>query len=78
MAARIWTAEQRKQQSQKISQWQPWQHITGAKTDEGKARASRNAYKGDRRQLLRKINLCLREQRTSLNVTCESPRINGK
>ena len=30
----------------KIAQWQPWQHITGAKTIEGKAKASRNAYKG--------------------------------
>lgn len=78
MAARKWTSEQRKQQSLKIRQWQPWQHSTGAKTDEGKARASRNAYKGGTRELLREINLCLREQRIALNVTYESTRSNGK
>lgn len=39
MAARKGTAEQRKEQSLKIKQWQPWQHSTGAKTVEGKARA---------------------------------------
>ncbi|MBC7755406.1 MAG: hypothetical protein H7Z20_01960 [Bdellovibrio sp.] len=78
MAERIWTAEQRKQQSQKIRQWQPWQHSSGARTIEIKARVSRNAYKEGTRQLLREINLCLREQRIALNVTYESTRINGK
>ena len=46
MMARKWTAEQRAQQAEKIRQWQPWQHSTGARTLEGKAIASHNAFKG--------------------------------
>ena len=38
MAVRQWTLELRKQQSLKIKQWQPWQHSTGDKTIEGKAK----------------------------------------
>ncbi len=67
MAMRQWTVEQRKQQSLKIMQWQPWEHSTGARTVEGKAKACRNAYKGGIRTMLREINTCLRDQRTKLN-----------
>ena len=45
MAARQWTLAQRKQQAEKIRQWQPWNRSTGAKTTEGKAISSQNAYK---------------------------------
>lgn len=62
MAARQWTIEQRKQQSLNIRQWQPWQHSTGAKTLEGKAIASHNAFKGGVRQQLKAINQLLRDQ----------------
>lgn len=72
MAARKWTDEQRKQQSQKIRQWQPWQHSTGAKTAEGKAKSSRNAYKGSVMQkvklLSKQLNTLLREQRQALRA----------
>ena len=67
MAARQWTLEQRKQQALKIAQWQPWQHSTGAKTVEGKASASRNAYKGGIRQQIKALNRLLRDQRDALN-----------
>lgn len=67
MAARKWTEEQRKQQSQKIRQWQPWKHSTGAKTTEGKAKSSRNAFKGGLMQKIKllgkQLNSLLREQR---------------
>ena len=63
MAARQWTAEQRKQQSLKIRQWQPWQQSTGAKTIEGKAMASSNAFKGGFRQQIKKLNQILRDAR---------------
>jgi len=56
MAARKWTAEQRAAQSKAIHTWQPWQHSTGAKTAEGKAIVSRNAYRGGMRPFLRLIN----------------------
>ena len=46
MAQRQWTQAQRLEQAQKIKTWQPWQHSTGAKTAEGKARCSQNANKG--------------------------------
>ncbi|MGZ3767110.1 MAG: hypothetical protein ACXVA2_20775 [Mucilaginibacter sp.] len=46
MAARKWTPEQRAAQSKAIYAWQPWQYSTGAKTAEGKASVSRNAYRG--------------------------------
>ena len=67
MMARKWTAEQRAQQAEKIRQWQPWQHSTGAKTIEGKARASCNAYRGGIRQQLKDINQLLRDQRNAIN-----------
>lgn len=70
MAARHWTAEQRAQQSVKIRQWQPWASSTGARTLEGRAASSRNAYKGGGRQRVRELfksmNMILREQREKL------------
>lgn len=66
MAARQWTAEQRVQQSIKIRQWQPWAKSTGARTAEGKAASSRNAYKGGHRAVLREMAVLLHEQREGL------------
>jgi len=45
MAARKWTDEQRARQAALIHGWQPWKHSTGARTPEGKAVASRNAFR---------------------------------
>ena len=67
MAARLWTEEQRKQQSLKIKQWQPWQHSTGARTLEGKAIASHNAFKGGIREQLKALNQLLQSQKNSLS-----------
>jgi hypothetical protein len=67
MAARQWTAEQRKQQSLKIRQWQPWLGSTGAKTLEGKAKVSLNAFKGRLRQQIKTLNKLLNRQRQLLN-----------
>jgi hypothetical protein len=61
MAARHWTPEQRAQQAAKISQWQPWTKSTGARTPEGKAASSQNAYKGGFREELRQLARLLRE-----------------
>jgi hypothetical protein len=66
MAARHWTPEQRARQSAKITQWQPWNNSTGAKTHEGKAIASRNAFKGGVRPLLKDMATLLREQKDCL------------
>ena len=51
------TPEHRARQSAAIRQWRPWEHSTGPKSEEGKARVSRNAYKG-RTQAARTRNLC--------------------
>lgn len=67
MAARKWTAEQRKQQSLKIRQWQPWQHSTGAKTIGGKAISARNAFTGGLRPALLEISKFLREQKKMID-----------
>ena len=62
MAARKWTPEQREEQGEKIRQWQPWKSSTGAKTVEGKAKSSRNAYKGGFREQMKELRQLLREQ----------------
>lgn len=40
-----WTPERRALQAEMIRQWQPWQYSTGPRTQEGKAKSSRNAFK---------------------------------
>ena len=64
---RHWTAAERQQQAALIRQWQPWQHSTGARTIEGKAIASHNAFKGGFRQQIKELNQLLRDQRSALN-----------
>ncbi len=48
-----WSQERREQQAKAIRRWAPWQQATGPRTASGKARSSRNAYKGNRRAALR-------------------------
>ncbi|GAB1387354.1 hypothetical protein MASR1M59_25020 [Melaminivora sp.] len=50
-----WTLERRQRQAELIRQWQPWKQSTGPQTAEGKARSSRNAYKGGYRQQLQQL-----------------------
>jgi hypothetical protein len=60
--------EHRTQQSAAIQQWRPWEHSTGPKSEEGKARVSRNAYKGGTRARLRELARLLREQCEALKA----------
>jgi len=41
-----WTPERRAKQAEAIRRWKPWAKSTGPRTEEGKARSSRNADKG--------------------------------
>lgn len=66
MAARQWTPEQRARQSEKIKQWQPWNKSTGGKSPKGKARSSRNAFKGGIHAFLKETAKLLREQKDCL------------
>lgn len=50
-----WTPERKAKQSQAIRQWQPWAKSTGAKTPQGKAVVSRNAFNGGHRPHLRQL-----------------------
>ena len=63
MAARYWTPEQRQQQAEKIRAWSPWAQSTGPRTGEGKEAASRNAWKGGHREMLRTLARTLRQLR---------------
>lgn len=54
-----WTPERRARQAVLIRNWRPWERSTGPRTNEGKAKASRNAYKGGQREKLREITNAL-------------------
>jgi hypothetical protein len=67
MAARQWTQAQRKEQSNKIRQWQPWKKSTGPISSEGKAISSKNSYKSDSTiRLLKQIRTLLKNHKVSL------------
>lgn len=50
-----WTPERRARQSELIRRWRPWSRSTGPRSESGKARASRNAWKGGVRPMLRQL-----------------------
>ena len=56
-----WTPERRARQVEAIKRWRPWEQSTGPRTADGKARVSRNAYKGGIRALLRELARLLRQ-----------------
>ena len=68
MAARNWTTEQRQQQAERILSWSPWALSTGPRSAEGKAKASRNAWKGGARALLRTLATALRDHAEHLRL----------
>jgi hypothetical protein len=41
-----WSDERRAKQAEAIRRWHPWDKSTGPRTEEGKAKSSRNADKG--------------------------------
>jgi len=57
-----WSPERKAKQSLAIRQWQPWVKSTGAKTPQGKAVVSRNAFKGGARPYMRQIAKELAEE----------------
>ena len=67
-----WSPERRKKQSEAIRQWKPWNQSTGAKSLEGKAVVSRNAWKGGHgatiRQITKELNDVIRDQRNLISV----------
>ena len=47
-----WSPESRQKQAEAIRKWNPWTRSTGPRTEEGRARSSRNAWKGGLRASL--------------------------
>lgn len=66
MAAGNWTPEQRQQQAESVHAWSPWAHSTGPRTPEGKAKASRNGWKGKTQEALRELAQLMEAQRHTL------------
>jgi hypothetical protein len=66
--ANAWPQERREMAAELIRARQPWLKSTGPRTPEGKARSSRNAWKGGVRPMLRSLALCLREQQEWLEA----------
>ena len=67
-----WTPERRARQTQAIRRWRPWEHSTGPRTAEGKARSARNAFKGGHwrreREFFQTARQVLREHREALRT----------
>lgn len=63
---RHWTPEERLRQAALIKTWQPWKHSTGAKTAEGKARSSQNAYKHGLGRLQKEMRLLLKQHKEAI------------
>lgn len=61
-----WTPERRARQALLIGAWKPWELSTGPKTDAGKMKSARNAYRGGAREELRNLARALAEQRNSI------------
>ena len=57
-----WTLERRRRQAELIQTWKPWERSTGPRTQEGKQRDSRNAFRGATRAMLRALARALRRQ----------------
>ena len=50
-----WTPERKARQAELIHNWQPWKQNTGPKTEAGKAKVSRNGWKGGQRAQLQEL-----------------------
>lgn len=65
------TPEHRALRAELIRRSKPWEHSTGPRTPEGKAKVARNAYKGGLRPKMRalskKVRAYLKEQEDSLD-----------
>jgi len=60
------TPEHRRLKAELIGRWRPWERSTGPRTDIGKAKVARNAFKGGMRPTLRNLARALRDHARSL------------
>ena len=57
------TPQHRRLRAELIRKWKPWEKSTGPKTEQGKSRVSRNAFKGGWREQLGGLRRALRQQK---------------
>ena len=57
-----WTSDRRAKQAAAITTWRPWEQPTGPRTAAGKARSSRNAFRGGFRPVWRQVSKLLSEE----------------
>ncbi len=60
------TLEHRSLRAKLIQKWRPWEKSTGPRSQVGKVKVSRNAYKGGLRSALREVSALLKKQREYL------------
>ncbi len=60
------TPEHRSLRAKLIQKWRPWEKSTGPRSQVGKVKVSRNAYKGGLRSALREVSALLKKQREYL------------
>ena len=69
-SANGWTLERRQKQREAIQGWQPWKQATGPRSENGKQRVSKNAYKGGlwlrMRVISKRVNGLFRKQQAEL------------
>lgn len=62
------TAEHRRLRAEVIQRWKPWEKSTGPRTAAGRARVSKNSFKGGERPVLRALARAMRQQRAALSM----------
>lgn len=67
--AQIWTDEMRDAAAERIRLHKPWLKATGPKTPEGKAKSSRNAYRGGRRPAQRQFLAMIKSALQAVDVS---------
>ena len=67
-----WTTERSKKQSERIREWKPWEKSTGPKTELGKAKTSKNAFKhGMRSAEIQELHDLLAEFKRTEKEACK-------
>lgn len=68
------TPEHRKRQAELIRKWKPREKSTGPKSRLGKSVATRNAWKGGVRPMIRQLSKALREHASAINKVATDTR----
>ncbi|CAN8141419.1 transposase [uncultured Thiomicrorhabdus sp.] len=74
-----WTAQRKAKQSAMIHEWRPWEHSTGAKTQQGKDKSKMNARRITAMGLYRRsCQLCFFRRQWEKNGYCLPPELEAR